>query len=1174
MPFYDYSTMMPSLDLALLGTFPVQHSSHTLTEFYSNGVRALLAYLAVEADRPHERTLIGELLWPDEPTAKGLLNLRQAIYRLDQALIPAALPVPFTQTTRQTVQLNPALDLNLDVRQFIRLIAVARTHRHRRLTVCGPCLAALREAVALYRGDFLAGFSASAPFDEWQAVWRARLRAQTIWALDTLVLHHEQRGEWDAACAQLRHWLELEPWCEEAHRRLMVALVSAGQRSAALAQYEICRRILARELDTTPDPTTTNLVARLRVSTPATWFAPPYAVPTVETPLMGRTAALAALAAQLASPVGRLLTLTGPGGSGKTRLALAAAAAERGTFTDGIFFVSLVPVDDADGLVAAIAEGLHLPMTAEHCVTVSTLSTHLKAREVLLVLDNFEPLLAYAPLLGTLRDAAPNLRILVTSRVPLHLLDEEVLRVGGLEPATSTDADDPAIRLFVQAARRVAPDFTPTDADLVTISMISQALDRLPLTLKLAAGLVDHLDPAAILALVWTDPDALESDLRDLPERHRSIRNLFASSWRLLPDKQQQILAYCALFAASFSRAAVVVVAMGGTPGNAMRDRMVGRSLAALSDHALLQRVGPDRYALHPLVRQFASEYYACLPTAEQAASRARHRAYFLGLMAQHADAIVGPTGQAVVELLRIELADIHLAWHNASLDNDLALMGAATHGLLDLLRIGELHAVGSFTFTAAITRLRSTLTNDHDASPLARHTLVQLLIAHAEMCFIQGDHATVMTEAQAAAELAHALGNPELEGEAQFAWGKGLRRQGAIQAAQAQFAHGARLIRACQDSPALRRLRSDLHRYMGLGAWSFGHFASTHAHYHASLRLAQSIDYRYGEGNIRYGLSLVANMQGDYSEALEHSTVALAIFRASGNRTGEESVLITLGLARMYRGEDTAAQSAFAAHGRVYEFTGDRQIEVINTILSGAVSLRLGDYAAARTTLANGLATGQALDYRWGNSIGLTFIGLLRHLTGDQHGAVAACREALAITEQSGDIVIGSHALTHLGHALAALGNITEATACYERAVAIRRAVSQVHLVPEPLAGLIELALARGDLPTALAHSETILATYAQTHLAGPEEPSRIILACYRSLLLAEDTRAGALIIQAAQQLRERAARLTNPDQQATLCEAVAANHTLLALADAAMAAGSDRNPALDKVQTSVIPA
>ncbi|MEI6180690.1 MAG: BTAD domain-containing putative transcriptional regulator, partial [Chloroflexales bacterium] len=421
---------MPPLTLALLGTFHVQHASHTLTEFHSNGVRALLAYLVVEADRPHERTLIGELLWPDEPLAKRLLNLRQALYRLDQSLIPAALPVPFTQTTRQTVQLNPALNPNLDVRQFIRFITTAQTHRHRRLTVCGPCLAALREAVALYRGDFLAGFSASVPFDEWHTVWSARLRTQTIWALDMLVLHHEQRGAWAAACARLRHWLELEPWCEDAHRRLMLALASAGQRSAALAQYEQCRRILARDLDATPETATNTLVARLRVGNPVAWFAPPYEVPAVETPLMGRTVALAAVAAQLAAPVGRLLTLTGPGGCGKTRLALAAATAERGAFADGVFFVSLVPVTDEGGLLAAIAERLGIPLTGGQNVTVTSLVTFLKPRELLLVLDNFEPLLAHAHLLSTLRDAAPNLRLLVTSRVPLQLLDEIILRVG------------------------------------------------------------------------------------------------------------------------------------------------------------------------------------------------------------------------------------------------------------------------------------------------------------------------------------------------------------------------------------------------------------------------------------------------------------------------------------------------------------------------------------------------------------------------------------------------------------------------------------------------------------------------------------------------------------------------------------------------------------------------
>ena len=915
---YDGYVIMPTLTLALLGTFHVQHGSTTLTEFHSNSVRALLVYLAVEPDRPHERKLLGDLLWPDEPPAKGLLNLRQALYRLDQALAP----VPFTQITRQTVQRTPALPLTLDTHRLSSLISAAQTHRHRRLTVCGPCLAALHEVVGLYQGDFLVGFSASAPFDEWLLAWRERLRTQVIWALDVLATHHTERGEWAAAETYLRRWLELEPWREEAHRHLMLALASAGQRSAALAQYEQCRRVLARDLDATPETATSALAARLRVSDLGTWFAPPYAVPAVETPLMGRTAVLAAIAAQLAAPVGRLLTLTGPGGSGKTRLAIAAAAAERGTFTDGIFFVSLVPVSTEDGL------------------------------------------------------------------------------------------------------------------------------------------------------------------------------------------------------------------------------------LAALVDHALLQRVGPDRYALHPLVRQFAAEHHAQLPAAEQSASRARHQAYFLGLVVQHAAAIVGPAGRAAVELLCAELADIYLAWHNASLTDDLALMGAATHGLLDLLRIGELQATGSFTFAPALPHLRAR-TAANPADRPARQLMGQVLVAHAETSYLRGDYATVISTAQEAVALARTLDQAELEGEAHFAWGKGLRRQGMIQAAQAQFAQATQLIRTCPDSPTQRRLRSDLHRYLGMGAWSLGHFAAAYAHYQASLRLAQSIAYRYGESNIHYGLSLVANMQGSYAEALEHATAALAIFRASGNRDGEGLGLISLGLAHMYRGEDAAAQAAFVANERLYAYLGDRDTEIINRVFGGLVQVRLGDYPAAEATLAEGLTAGRVLDYPWGISIGLYCLGLLRHVLGDQVGAVAACREALAITAQAGDMVIGSHALTHLGHALAALGETAEAARCYERAITIRRAIGQPHLLAEPLMGLIELALARGDLSTARAHTETILASYTLADLTSADEPSRIMLACYRSLILVEDTRAGSFLRQAALRLRERAARLASPEAQATFCEAVAANRILLALAE-----------------------
>ncbi|MEI7772642.1 MAG: hypothetical protein WCI67_21810, partial [Chloroflexales bacterium] len=698
---------------------------------------------------------------------------------------------------------------------------------------------------------------------------------------------------------------------------------------------------------------------------------------------------------------------------------------------------------------------------------------------------------------------------------------------------------------FLQTARRTRPRFTPDAAELALIGAICEALDWLPLAIMLAAGLADELSPAAILELVRADLDALQSDLRGMPDRHRSMRALFTSSWQLLPDDQRRLMENCALFAASFSRAAAAAVV---GPGGAPSARSVGRSLAALADHALLQRAGPERYALHPLARQFAAERHARLPAAEQAASRARHRAYFLGLVAQHADAIVGANGHAAVELLHAELADIHLAWHDASQTNDMSLIGVAVQGLLDLVRSGELYATSTFTFAPAIAQLRAHGADDRPA----RQILGQLLVAHAETSYLRGDYEAVIAAAQEIIQISYALGQPYLEAEARCVWGKGLRHQGLNQAAQDQLEAAYRLVRASADSRAQRRLRCDLHNFQGLTAWSLGQFGVARAHYRAALRVAQSITYNHGESHGYYALAMTTIMLGNYAEAVEYGAAATTSAQVSGSRIGEILGLLTKGLAHLHRGEETAAQEAFNASEDLFQLVEYRQGESSMIAFRGMLLLHLGDYAAARVTLAEGIALGRMLRYHLVFSLGLNLMGLLQHLLGDHAGAVAACREAMVIAERAGDIVMVAYALTILGHAFAALGEVTEAAACYERAVAIRQAIRQAHLIPEPLAGLIELALARGDLPTALVHSETILATYALTSLAGVEEPSRILLACHRSLELAGDARAAPLLCQAARQLRERAARLASPEERATFCTAVAANRALLALADA----------------------
>jgi WD40 repeat protein/DNA-binding SARP family transcriptional activator/tRNA A-37 threonylcarbamoyl transferase component Bud32 len=242
---------MPHLSLVLLGSFQATLDSQPITSWKSNKIKALLTYLAVEADRPHPREALAGLLWPDYPNASALNNLRDALAALRQAIGDRQAEPPFLLITRDTIQFNTASDYALDLTGFQNLSGLSDDH--------------LEQVMARYRGSFLEGFSCdSAPFEEWVLVKREQINRQTVDALCRLAKHFEDQGEYERAIAYARKQLELEPWDEPAHRQLMRALVLNGQRSAALAQYETCRRLLMQELGVEPSGETTALYESIR----------------------------------------------------------------------------------------------------------------------------------------------------------------------------------------------------------------------------------------------------------------------------------------------------------------------------------------------------------------------------------------------------------------------------------------------------------------------------------------------------------------------------------------------------------------------------------------------------------------------------------------------------------------------------------------------------------------------------------------------------------------------------------------------------------------------------------------------------------------------------------------------------------------------------------------------
>jgi DNA-binding SARP family transcriptional activator len=257
---------MAHLTISLLGPFRVALGGEPITAFESDKVRALLAYLAVETDRPHRRETLAGLLWPEWPERSARHNLSQALSNLRRAIGGSDAAFPFFLVSQQTIQFNADSDHTLDATTVATLLEDCKGHDHDDAETCDQCMDRLQKAVALYEGDFLEGFSLgdSPAFEEWAILQRERLHRLGLDALSRLVGCYERRGHLEQALRHARRWLELDPWQERAHRQVMRLLARSGQRNAALKQYRICRRTLADELGVEPSERTTELFEQIR----------------------------------------------------------------------------------------------------------------------------------------------------------------------------------------------------------------------------------------------------------------------------------------------------------------------------------------------------------------------------------------------------------------------------------------------------------------------------------------------------------------------------------------------------------------------------------------------------------------------------------------------------------------------------------------------------------------------------------------------------------------------------------------------------------------------------------------------------------------------------------------------------------------------------------------------
>lgn len=459
---------MIQVDLAFMGPFTVAVDGEPLLNFPSDKVRALLAYLALQPGRAHSRKELTSLLWPEAPHARALHSMRVALHRLRQTLDAAGVSEQLLTVTRQTLQFN-ASGATVDVARFQALLDASAAHVHDSLDSCPACLAQLDQAVALYRGELLAGFGlADAPaFEEWLLLHREMLQHRALLALKGLADAYEAQGAYARAQAYASRHLELDSYREESHRQLMRILALRGMPDQALAQYASCRRLLREELGVEPDEETTDLVQRISrgdfnpAPDPVAHPAAPSPSPRIdwhEAPLvgafLGRSAESEQMRRWLTQDRCQVVVLLGMGGVGKSTLAAHTARILSGDF-DVVLWRSLLNGPPLDELLTQIlqdlAESPLLDPPDSLDGSLSMLLDRLRQWRCLLVLDNVETILereeagslrsgyeAYGQLFKTLGAHRHRSCLLLTSREqPLSLarLERESTRVRSLQLA-------------------------------------------------------------------------------------------------------------------------------------------------------------------------------------------------------------------------------------------------------------------------------------------------------------------------------------------------------------------------------------------------------------------------------------------------------------------------------------------------------------------------------------------------------------------------------------------------------------------------------------------------------------------------------------------------------------------------------------------------------------------
>jgi predicted ATPase/DNA-binding CsgD family transcriptional regulator len=639
-------------------------------------------------------------------------------------------------------------------------------------------------------------------------------------------------------------------------------------------------------------------------------------LPAQGTPFVGRGHELAELRRLLNDDRTRLVTILAPGGMGKTRLSLEAARTQIGRYTDGVFFVALAPLSSPDDIVTTIAENIGIRFHGQDSPARQQVD-FLKDRAVLLVLDNFEHLLAGAPLVTDIIQGAPHVKVLATSREKLNLSAETVFTLSGLQFSDWQSPNDvleyDAVKLFIQSAHRIRPGFTLQPDQVEYLARICQLTAGMPLAIELAAGWVDVLSLEQIAAEIQQGIDILETDLRDIPERHRSIRATFERTWTRLSPDEQAAFARLSVFRGGFDLPAAQAI----TGANAL-------DLRRLSQKALIQSESSERFAIHDLLRQFGAGQLAA---DELAAVEARHASYFTNFMAEREQDIRTTQQREATERIDLDFENIRTAWLHLVKQHEWEKLTPFLH---------------VFWFYC-------------DARTRGQEAVDLLEAALTELQSVPADAGTELTLGRLLACLSWAYHDV------------GFPPKGADAGDEA-----IRILRRYPDSPQdlLVALRN---RHFSAQALKQPDVAVNVTK--EGLHIARSIGDPHWEGLYFGGAAAAWLQQNAFERAQELAERGLAILEKLGDRGLIMYAYNILAIAHLWQGHSEQAKQYFE-QGLVFaEWYGHTGLTATNHTYLALIALRERDFASARRRLRIALKRYWDTNHRWVAPFAIVYI-------------------------------------------------------------------------------------------------------------------------------------------------------------------------------------------------------